>query len=158
MPKKIECALDLPIVANINPRSIYGKENELKTFIKEESVDCTFLSESWERLHFPLETLINFEGYEVFSNPYQRTGRGGRPALIIKKEKYNIINLTNSVVDIPWGLEVIWVVLTPKMGKNNRKIKKVVLCCFYSPPNSSTRFQLVDHICGIFHLLSAKYG
>ena len=29
--KKVDVAFTLPIVANINPRSIYGKEEELKT-------------------------------------------------------------------------------------------------------------------------------
>ena len=104
MPKMLNFALDLPVVANINPRSIYGKENELKTYIKEELVDCTFLSESWERLNFPLEKLINMEGYEVILNPYQRTGRGGRPALTNRTGKYTIKNPTNTLVDIPWGL------------------------------------------------------
>ena len=118
-------------------------------------VDCTFLSESWERLNFPLEKLIDMEGYEVISNPYQRTGRGGRPALIIKKDKYNIKNITNTIVDIPWGLEVIWVIITPKQNKNNSIMKKIALCCFFIPPSSSTRFQLVGHICGVYHLLSA---
>ena len=101
VPKKLFIANDLPTVANINPRSIYGKENTLKTFIDEHAIDCTFLSESWERINFPLENLMGMEGYQVISNPYQRTGRGGRPALIIKKEKYFIKNLTNTVVDIP---------------------------------------------------------
>ena len=48
--------------------------------------------------------------------------------------------------------------ITPKNNKANSNIKKIVLCSFYSPPNSSTRHKLIDHICGIYHLLSAKYG
>ena len=77
--KKVDVALALPVVANINPRSIYRKEDELKTFISEEGIDCTILSESWERIDFPLDNLIKLEGFEVISNPHQRTGRGGRP-------------------------------------------------------------------------------
>ena len=156
--KKLKFAYNLPIVANINPRSLYGKENELKTFIEEHAIDCTFLSETWERLNFPLENLLEMEGYQVISNPYQRTGRGGRPALIIKKENYLIKNLTNTVIDIPWGIEAIWVLLTPKNNKGNENIKRIILCSFYSPPNSNTKFQLIDHISGIYHFMSAKYG
>ena len=148
----------MPLVVNINPRSIYGKDKELKSFITEQSVDCAFLSETWERLNFPLENLMNMDGYKIISNPYQRTGRGGRPALIVKREKYEIKNLTNTIVDIPWGLEAVWVLLTPKERKQNQVIKKIVLCSFYSPPKSNSRFELIDHICGIYHLLSAKYG
>ena len=158
LPKKIEFALDLPTVANINPRSIYGKQNELCSFIKEYSVDCVFLSETWERIDFPLENLMNLEGYQVLSNPYQRSGRGGRPALILNKQKYAIRNITNSVIEIPWGVEAVWALLTPKENKGNSMVKKIALCCFYSPPKSNTRFNLIDHICGSFHLLSAKYG
>ena len=76
LSKKIICALDLPTVANINPRSIYEKKNQLCTLIKEYSIDCTFLSETWERINFPLENLMKIEGYKVLSNPYQRTGKG----------------------------------------------------------------------------------
>ena len=114
----------MPLVVNINPRSIYGKDKELKSFITEHSVDCAFLSETWERLNFPLENLMNMDGYKIISNPYQRTGRGGRPALIVKREKYEIKNLTNTIVDIPWGLEAVWVLLTPKERKQNQVIKK----------------------------------
>ena len=38
LPKK-KWALEFPIAANINPRSIYGKEKELCTLIKEYSLD-----------------------------------------------------------------------------------------------------------------------
>ena len=42
-------ALNLPIIANINPRYVYNKVNEFHTFVKEEEVDVIFMSESWER-------------------------------------------------------------------------------------------------------------
>ena len=40
----------------------------------------------------------------------------------------------------------------------NSFIKKIAVCCFYSPPKSNSKYHLIDHICGNFHLLSAKYG
>ena len=106
---KVGQALHLPSVMNLNPRSVYNKPEELETLIKEEEIDCIFLSESWERAEFTLEELLaGLEGdFRVISNPHARTeGRtGGRPALIIKKDNYNIKDLTNSVVNIPWRVE-----------------------------------------------------
>ena len=77
---------------------------------------------------------------------------------LYKHMKDGVLSLTNTLVDIPWVLEIIWAILTPKIPKSSSPIKKIVLCCFYSPPNSNARYKLVDHICGIYHQLSAKYG
>ena len=115
---KVGEALELPSVMNINPRSVYNKPEELQALITEEDIDCTFLSESWERPDLTLEQLLSEleDNYRVISNPYARTqGRtGGRPALIIKKDKYNIKDLTNTLINIPWKVEATWAALTPK--------------------------------------------
>ena len=72
------------------------------------------MSESWEREHLTLDQIINLEDHTVFSNVSQRKGQGGRPAIIVNHTKYQVQNLTNSVVQIPWGVEAVWCVLTPK--------------------------------------------
>ena len=46
---KLIQTMNLPIIANINPRSIYNKVNEFKTFVEQKEVDIIFMSESWER-------------------------------------------------------------------------------------------------------------
>ena len=76
-------ALELPVIANLNPRSVYNKIDEFHEFVKEESVDLLFMSESWEREHLKLEDIIHLENHAVISNVYQRTGKGGRPALVV---------------------------------------------------------------------------
>ena len=81
--KKLKEALVLPTCMNLNPRSIYNKLREFVTFIKEENVHAVFLSESWERPEFDLSHLIDIDDFTVISNPHQRKGKGGRPALII---------------------------------------------------------------------------
>ena len=148
---------------NLNPRSVYNKLDELQALVTEEQIDCTFLSESWERSEFTLDKLLTEleEDYRVISNPHARTeGRtGGRPALIIKKEKYNIKDLTNSVINIPWKVEATWASLTPKNVTHDSIIKKIILCSFYYPgPHSKTKTLLLDHLSQSFHLLTAKYG
>ena len=103
---KVVEALNLPKIININPRSAMNKLDELETFIKEESIDCAFISESHDRENKNLEENIKLEDYEVISNIHQRIGKGGRPALIVNKKHYEVQNLTNTVIDIPWGVEV----------------------------------------------------
>ena len=148
---------------NINPRSAYNKLEELQALIKEENIDCTFLSESWERSDFTLEQLLtDLQGeYRVISNPHvRREGRtGGRPALIIKSNKYNIKDLTNTVINIPWKVEAIWASLTPKNVTHDSTIKKIIICSFYYPgPKSTVKSLLLNHISQSFHILTAKYG
>ena len=98
MPNKVKEALILPTCMNLNPRSIYNKVIEFVTLIKEEQVHCVFLSESWERPEFNLSQLINIEDYKVISNPHQRQGVGGRPALIVNTKLYHVKNLTNTLI------------------------------------------------------------
>ena len=123
--KKIVEAENLPKVLNINPRSIYNVKEEFSTFIKEETVDLICISESWERENATLETIIEIDDYKVISNVHQRKGRGGRPAIIVNSRKYVIENLTNTSVNIPWGVEIVWAVLTPKDVTNNSEVNPI---------------------------------
>ena len=79
-------ALELPTVLNLNPRSVYNKVDEFHTLVEELQVDCLFMSESWERENLTLDKIINLENYQVISNVHQRSGIGGRPALIINEK------------------------------------------------------------------------
>ena len=115
---KIVQALNLPRVLNLNPRSIYNKIEEFKTFVKEEEVDLICMSESWEREELTLNEVIKLNDYSIISNVFQRKGQGGRPAIIANTKKIHVENLTQTVIDIPWGVEAVWAVLTPKNVTN----------------------------------------
>ena len=73
---KVVEALELPKIANINPRSIYNKIDEFSTYIEEEEIDIVFLSESHER-SYPtrngdqqtLKEIIEIQDFQVISNP-----------------------------------------------------------------------------------------
>ena len=112
---KILQALSLPKVLNLNPRSIYNKVDEFVTFVNEEDVDLVCMSESWERENLTLEKVIKIQDYKVISNVHQRFGQGGRPAIIANEKKFIVENLTQTEIDIPWGVEAVWAILTPKM-------------------------------------------
>ena len=154
---KLIQALKLPKVLNVNPRSIYNKKNQLETFIKEESVDLICMSETFEREENTLEKLINIDNYEVISNIYQRAGKGGRPAVIVNRKMFKVENLTNTQVSIPWGVEVVWVALTPLNVNNASKIQKVIVASIYSKPGSRKKTLLLDHIAQVYSQFNTKY-
>ena len=155
---KISQALCLPKVLNLNPRSIYGKVEQFVTFVKEEQVTLTCISESWERKEKCLKDIIKLENHEIISNVHQRNGVGGRPAIVVDTTKYNVDNLTQSVVTIPWGVEAVWALLTPKHTTNKSMIQKIVVGAIYSKPNSRKKSLLYDHISDVYNQLCAKYA
>ena len=96
------------------------------------------ISESHDRESKRLEDHFVLENFQVISNVYQRQGKGGRPAIIVNNEKYEIQDITNTLVQIPWGVEVTWAILTPKNVTNESKIKNIALGPIYSKPNSTS--------------------
>ena len=154
---KFKEAFSLPKILNINPRSIYNKIIQLKTYIKKKNIDAVFLSESWERQEEPLTNILDIDGFQVISNPYQRKGIGGKPVLIINTKKFNVINPNQSMISIPWGVEIVWAIITPRQVSNYSKIKRIVLASFYSKPGGKKKTLLLDHIAEVYHFLSARY-
>ena len=93
-------ALNLPTVVNINPRSLNNKLESFKTFLEEEQVDLACVSESHECEGRPLVESLKLDNYEIISSMHQRRGKGGRPALIVNKLKYDVTNITNTLVSV----------------------------------------------------------
>ena len=115
----------LPTLCNVNPRSVYNKIDEFHNFVKQESLDVIFISESWERENLPLKEIIKLKEHTVISNVSQRHGVGGRPALVVNNKKYQVQNITNTLVQIPWGIEAVWCVLTPKKYQTIARYKRL---------------------------------
>ena len=134
------------------------KVNEFIKFVDNESIDLICLSESWERENKRLEEIINIENFSIISNVFARKEIGGRPAIIVNNKKYDIENLTQSVISIPWGVEAVWAVLTPKNSNRSSKIQKIVIGSIYCKPDSRRKTLLLDHIAGVFHTMSSKYA
>ena len=142
---------------NLKPRSVYNKIDEFHDLVSELQVDLVFMSESWEPESLTLDQIIDLENYKVISNVYQRTGMGGRPALIINEKKYIVQNLTNTLVTIPYGVEITWAILTPKQISPTSVIKKIAVASIYSKPKSRKKTLLLDHISETYHMLCSKY-
>lgn len=147
----------MPTILVLNPRSIYNKIQNFETYVKEQDIDVVCLSESWEKPEHTLDKIISTDKYEVISNVHQRKKPGGRPAIIVRKGKFIVENLTNTEVVIPWGVEAIWIVISLKSVTNSSLIKKIVVASIYSKPGSKKKTLLLDHIAQTYHALSAKY-
>ena len=99
--KKVTTAAQMPVIVNLNPRSVYNKKEEFKTMMEQLDVDICFMSESWDREKNGLEKVIRMDDHQIVKNVVQRQGKGGKPALIIKKDKYFIKELRPSVITVP---------------------------------------------------------
>ena len=99
---RFQQALYLPKICNLNPRSLYNKIEEFQEFVIQEEIDIAFISESWERKNLELKDLIKLEDFQVIANVNQRKEIGGRPAIVANKRKFDIQNLTNSEVQVPF--------------------------------------------------------
>ena len=132
--------------------------DEFSTFVREEELDLICMSESWEREDLTLEEVIEIEDFKVISNVHQRKGKGGRPAIIANTKNFDVENLTNTEINIPWGVEIVWAVLTPRNVTNASKIQKIVVASVYCKPDSRKKSLLLDHIAQVYNILSAKYN
>ena len=64
----------------------------------------------------------------------------------MNSDKFTVENLAQHEVRIPWGVKVVWAVLTPKNVTNASKIQKNFVASIYSKPDSRKKSLLLDHI------------
>ena len=75
---------------NINPRSVYGKQDEFSLLLEQYNAGVVCVSESFERENLPLQELLELENYEIISMVKRRDFKGGNPAILINKNEYII--------------------------------------------------------------------
>ena len=151
---------DLPTVMNLNPRSIYGRTEELSILIDQYNVSVAGISESWEREREPLNEIIQIENFRILTNVVQRQHRGGKPALLIDESQYFIKELCPELFTVPIGIEAVWALIRPKIKKNIRKTKFnwIAICCYYyQEDNQASRTLMYDHMTESINLIKAKY-
>ena len=137
-----------------------NKTEQISRFIEEDNIDVAFISESHDRENKRLEDHIKLNTHSVISNLYQRPTKekGGRPALVVNKVKYNVENLTNTSIIIPWGVEITCAMLTPKQISKDSVVKKIILGAIYVKPSSKKKTALIDHIAEVYNTLRSKHG
>ena len=115
------------------------------------------ISESWERPENPLNNVLNMDGYQAISNPFARKQVGGKPALVINTDMFTVENPNQTLIKIPWGVEIVWSILTPKHTNSSSVVKKIIAASFYCKPGSKKKTLLLDHISETYHFLSSRY-
>ena len=157
MNKLVDDALHLPLVINLNPRSVYNKVEEFKTMIEQMECGLCFISESWDRADKSLEDIIQMENFAFIKNTKQRSGQGGKPAIFVSTKDYFVKELGVDVIAVSPNVEAVWALLTPKSGGCRSKIKNIAACSYYYTKNTN-RSEFLDHITEAYHIISAKYG
>ena len=152
-------SLELPVFINLNPRSIYNKTEDFKLLVDQYEADVICISESWEREDLTLKELLDLDNFEVFTNVKQRDFAGGKPAIVVNTEKYDVKPLCPEPITVPVGVEAVWVLIMPKSSHRKSSTKIIIVASiYYRGPKSTKKAELFDHIAQSFHLLSAKYG
>ena len=75
----------------------------------------------------------------------------------MKFDNFHVQNLTQDIITVPWGVEIVWCCLTPKNIKSDSKIQKIICASIYCKPDSRFKSKLLDHITDTFNFLSTKY-
>ena len=139
-------ALTLPKIANYNMRALFGKIDNFSEDMNERAIDCSFLTEIWEKKEnkkhqFKLEKLLEMGEIKYISTPRPGAQRGGGAAIAVRTKDFFISKLN---IPIPKSVEVVWGLLKPKIITG--KISVIIVCCFYSPPKSRKNRALLEHV------------
>ncbi|XP_063966680.1 uncharacterized protein LOC135156863 [Lytechinus pictus] len=136
--KPCRVSYNLPHFFMSNLRSMTNKFDELEVFLRDNDIDVCAVTESW--LTSDTVEYLSVQGYSHFSKCRTRR-RGGGVSLIIKDE----LNPSPVIgIAVPDELEITWVQIRPR--RLPREISSIYIAVVYSPPNSGTDEQLIDHI------------
>ena len=150
-------ALSLPTIVSYNMRSIWSKINSFSEDMHERSAEIGFLCEVWEKSESKkhqkkIEEMLEMCNISYISTPRPGAKRGGGAAIAFSTAKFTITKLN---IQIPNPLEIVWALLRPI--EPTADIRKVILCSFYSPPNSKKNKLLIDHISMTYNSLKIQH-
>ena len=138
-------ALSLPSIFVTNHRSLFPKFYNFLDEMLEVNMQLGLHSEIWEdkensHHQHKIEEAFELHGINYISNPRKKRKGGGAAITLIESD----FLLARLDVTVPDELEVVWGLVKPKTP--SPKFKSIVVCAFYSPPNSRTKSKLIEHI------------
>ena len=160
--RKVVEASVLPVVLNLNPRSLYNKKEQLCTLVEQTEAGICCISESWDRSHVAgsrrISDIIDIEDYRWIQNVVQRNKKGGIPAILASEKLFHIKDLCPDVITVPIGVEAVWALLIPKNTKTGSSIKQIAVASVYYSSTQTKKSEFLDHIAQSYNILCAKYG
>ena len=143
-----------------NHRSIFPKFKNLVDEIMENDMHLGLHSEVWEdkenKIHSNLmEESLEIHGIQYISTPRLIKRGGGAAITLISDSPFVLNKLDIEVLDGDHSLEVCWGLLKHKNPTGH--IKSVIICAFYSPPNSRKKSALINHISINYFILKSQY-
>ena len=152
---KAVTALSFPNIWSANHRSLWPKlENTLDELV-ELQAHVGFHCEVWENKENKKHALEIKKAYELRGVLYISTARpdrvgGGAAITLLEDSPFSLKQLTPPN---PRKLEICWGML--KLKNPTSEIKMILLCSFYSPPNSRKQTALLEHICENYYRLKS---
>ena len=152
-----ELPASLPLVMLTNARSLYNKVDNFKKWLLEVFPDCAVISESWEgeSRRLSLQDLLAGTPYKVHSYRRPRGRSGGGCAVIFNEARFKVEKIN---VNVEAGLEVIWVIMTPKILDHKlQRIKRICVGSVYIAPRSVLKSETISHIIQTIHYVRSIY-
>jgi hypothetical protein len=78
-----------------------------------------------------LSDVIDIDGYQLVQNIVQRKKKGGKPAILVNRNKFHIKELSPDVVIVPVNIEAVCALLTQKNSFSSQRYKKIVVASLY---------------------------
>ena len=99
-----------------------------------------------------IEEMLEMKGISYISTPRPGAKRGGGAGIAFNPTNFTVSKLN---ILIPKPLEVVWALMRPINPTGD--IRKIILCSFYSPPNSKKNKHLIEHISVTYNHLKIQH-
>ena len=149
-------ASHLPTIFVTNHRSFFPKFHNFTEVMKTLNLTLGLHSEIWEDCESKaykdkIEEALELQGIQYISNTRPNRRGGGAAISLISGE----FSLTRLDVLVPKNLEVVWGLVKPV--KPTADFKGIIVCSFYSVPNSRRKTRLIEHIAINYTELKTKH-
>ena len=140
----------LPNIWGANHRSLWPRLNNTIDELLELEAHVGFHTEVWEvkgdkHQRSLMEKVYELKGVSYLSTPRDDRTGGGAAITLLNESDFKITQL---FPPNPNKVEVCWCLL--KLKHPTKSLKTILLCCFYSPPNSRKQTYLIDHISEVY--------
>ena len=125
-------ASDSFVTCVLNSRSMTAKKNDLRNILEIYKVGICLITETWEHSSQEVADFLEQFDYDWHSRPRVTSTWGGGVGVAVSR---NLGQSRRLDVPNPLGLEIIWLIVTPR----TRPAKRIIVACFYASTSSKYR-------------------